>query len=150
VPQASDINWYPPTWRGRPAGMPRLDFPIWNVWMQSHAADYTAYAYDVLLPPLDVRPPTLATADLELWLRLNSLRIDAIAQRAGKITLFEVRPAASMQTLGQIITYRTTWPLAYPDTELEAAAIITNSASTALALACKQSHIRLDLVTITL
>lgn len=81
------------------------DIPIWERWLKLHADEYTHFDYDVRVG--EGRDPG---ADFDKNIRqmaveLSQRRIDAIAYKAGSITIIEITPAIGLRAIGQVETY---------------------------------------------
>lgn len=133
--------WHPPSWARRPPGMPWDDWVAWQPWMQGPGQAWPEYAYNVRLYIGDPETPAANAADLELWKELTAKRVDAVARRTGRYTIFEARRVSGWSAIAQLLGYRTLWTLNYPDLPIEALYLITTAADTALRMLAQQNNI---------
>jgi len=135
--------WYPPSWARRPPGMPWDDWVPWQPWMQGPGQAWPEYAYNVRLYVGDPETPARNAADLEMWKELTAKRVDAVARRDGRYTIFEARRNSGWSAIAQLLGYRALWTLNYPDLPIEALWLITITADTALRMLAHQNAITL-------
>ena len=78
---------------------------IWTKFLQTTQLEFQQITYDVHLGqgmlPLPNDPPYMVA----LKLAVTRKRVDAVAETADDIWIFEVKPRISMSALGQLVTY---------------------------------------------
>lgn len=121
-------RWYPPTWKGRPEGMPWPDYQVWIKYLESPAALFDEYAFNVELHGGLWTTPHDDPQDNALWNRLTSKRVDAIGRKAGMLTLIELRDRLTWQTIGQLLGYQRMFALDYPEYQTTAPLIVAGTA----------------------
>lgn len=103
---ALPIAWYPGTWRGHFPQLSLEDRLIWSRWLDRHAHDFDAYAYDVAVGGLDCDDPDLPETTRRQWRYCTAKRIDVLAVRACAPTIIEVRYQAGVSAIGALLVYR--------------------------------------------
>ncbi len=106
---------FPPTWYGRPPGMPDPDVLPWHNYLARNAERYTRLYYNVRLTTADparrFEDPTaqaVATA-------LLPKRIDVLAETVQGLELIEVSARPGLRAIGQLISYRALWKALHPE-----------------------------------
>lgn len=85
--------------------MSRYDKPIWNMYIEPNGKFYIGFDYDVCVG-LDCDPEAVADPeDRRLWNSVKMKRVDAIGYTENEIHLFEVKPIANAEAVGQIQLY---------------------------------------------
>lgn len=124
---------YPGSWRGWPPSMPAGDNAVWQRFLNERGAEWPEYAYDVELTGGVGYATTNDQVMQATWMRLTAKRVDAIAFRAGRATLIEIRTRAAWQSVGQLIGYRHLFPIDHPDIPIDACMIVTDFMDPAIA-----------------
>lgn len=139
-------TWYPPTWRGRPASMPWGDWQIWQRFVESPAALYDSYAYDVMIHIDAQIPPDLEENIRRMWLENTAKRVDVVARKAEILTVIEVRELTTWQTMGQVLGYQTLFAAAYAEEQLSPPMIVTGGVAAGIEPAIRAQNITLTIV----
>ena len=99
------IEWKPQGYRGTMQQLSAEDRPIWLRWLLSHEHAHEWYAYDVPIGGQDCDDPTLPEALRRQWRYCTAKRIDVLAQRGARFTIFEVRYQAGVSAIGALLVY---------------------------------------------
>ena len=77
---------------------------------------------------------------------LNSKkRIDALAYRAGQVSIIEVKDRAILSAIGQLVSYRQLWRRDFPGTPIETLILVANRVDPDTIHAAQENGIRVDI-----
>lgn len=101
---------YPPqllpvSFRGNYPHMAKLDAAVWTRFLDAHAAAFLGFYYDVALGGRRIEGLQLDAATLLGWQYNTALKIDAVGLTAEQAWIIEVRPDATVSTLGSALAY---------------------------------------------
>lgn len=101
------------------------DKALWNLFLGVHAKDFNSFDYDVkvgdgVTADEDVHPNLIKD-----YQDLTKKRIDAVGYQADGVTLFEVKPRAGTEALGQLLSYKHLYNETYPGVTVKALTVIT-------------------------
>ena len=100
------------------------DTYIWRMFLSKYGKDYTSFDYDFKVgrgsDPGDIVDYNLRQDFIEL----SRKRIDAIGYQPDGITIFEVKPRAGTQALGQLIIYKQLYSQDYPTVKIKSVAVV--------------------------
>jgi hypothetical protein len=85
--------------------MAKRDGEVWARFLDLHAAEFRAFAYDVALGGVALDAPDLAEADRLGWKYTTALRVDACGMTDSEIWIIEVKPNATASALGAAVAY---------------------------------------------
>jgi len=100
------------------------DVVVWEEYIKAYADLWDSFDYDIRVgrgrePNPEVDP---------MWhgaIRKNSqFRIDAVGFRAGRATIFEVKPKAALSAVGQLMVYRVLFGEEYPHVSLDGTVLV--------------------------
>ena len=101
---------YPPqlvpvSFRGSYPHMAKLDAAVWARFLDAHAAGFLGFYYDVALGGSRLEGLALEEPELLGWQYNTALKIDAVGLTAEQAWIIEVRPNATVSTLGSALAY---------------------------------------------
>lgn len=85
------------------------DRDVWVAYLKSHDLSGWELYYDVHLGGGDDLPGDVSEGDGMMWRTLRSKRIDVVMRKRGLLWIVEVKPFASVTSLGQVIAYQHLW-----------------------------------------
>lgn len=97
-------------------GMPRPESDVLKEWLVRRGADYDRIDFNVRLGKGVDLGEGFTPETKDLANKLTQKRADLVAWKFDVPTIIEVKIRASLGALGQLLGYRTLWPLTYPDT----------------------------------
>ena len=101
---------YPPVFhplvvRGHYPHMAKNDVVVWERWLDRHAGEFLAVAYDVAIGGVSIEVDD-EQLDVALGFRYSSaLRVDALVVNATQAYVCEVRPHATISAFGAALGY---------------------------------------------
>lgn len=81
------------------------DTIIWRKFLQAHQSNYNRFDYDFPVGPGEDPGAIVEEKFRKDFIDLTRKRIDAVGYNGNAVTLFEVKPRAGTQALGQLLTY---------------------------------------------
>lgn len=85
--------------------MAKRDARSWAKFLDAHAAEFGAFAYDVALGGVALDVPGMDEAGRLGWQYNTALKIDAVGMQGDRVVLFEVRPEATVSSIGAVLCY---------------------------------------------
>lgn len=79
---------------------------LWRKFLALHEKDWDRYIYDVHVGEGRQGPEYLGSQPRRWGTYLTQKRIDVVGERADRVCIFEIRPAAGMAQIGQLLCYR--------------------------------------------
>lgn len=93
-------------------GLLPIEAYVWRAWLRDHEGEFESFLYHVYVGqgskvPLELatRPDELAKRYVEQFQRATQLKVDAVGFRGSEVWVFEVEDRATLQALGQVLTY---------------------------------------------
>jgi len=105
MPAVYPIEWLSPEVRHRWPHMAKRDSIAWAKFLDAHASEYGAFAYDVAMGGHRLDAPGLDEADRRGWQYNTAVKIDAVGLQPDRVVLFEVRPEAQTSSVGAVLCY---------------------------------------------
>ena len=105
MPTVYPIQWQPPVITGVYRNLQRRDIETWEKWLAAHAAEWEAVAYDVAVGGIAPADPASPPAQLLGWKYTTALKIDVLLMLDGRVTVVEVKPAATVSAIGAAVAY---------------------------------------------
>lgn len=78
---------------------------LWQTFLREHGEEFTGYVYDVHVGEGRPAPEGYPANIKSMAMFISQYRIDVIARKAGVLWLFEVKPYAGTNALGQLNSY---------------------------------------------
>ncbi len=100
------------------------DVVIWKAFLAKYGKEYTSFDYDFKVGEGTDPGEEISENFRNDFIELSKKRIDAIGYRSSGVTIFEVKPRAGTQALGQLITYKSLYEKNYPERKIEAIAVV--------------------------
>lgn len=102
------------------------DVVIWKKFLEKFGKDYTSFDYDFKVGSGTDPGPEVPEAFRIDFIELSKKRIDAIGYSPDGVSIFEVKPRAGTQALGQLLTYKKLYEKAYPERKIKEVAVVCN------------------------
>ena len=126
-----------------PAMLPR-ECLIMQAWLKGHETDYDRFVFELLVGTGADPGPRWDEALRRMWIHNTKKRIDAVAYRAGRPTIIEVKYRAGASAVGQLLTYRPLYEREYPEQGAPRLMLLTNSLQTDILPVLEQQGIDLQ------
>ncbi len=78
---------------------------MWSAWLDVHQDDYDYYEYDVHIGEGATLPIDAPPMVVQIALGLTRKRIDVIGHNKAGIHIFEIKPDAGLNAMGQLLAY---------------------------------------------
>lgn len=100
------------------------DVQIWKKFLELHGKEYSSFDYDFKVGSGTDPGPEVPENFRQDFIDLSKKRIDAVGYQNDGVTLFEIKPRAGTQALGQLITYKALYEKANPDNKIKSTAVV--------------------------
>lgn len=127
-------------------GMAPREVLIWRQWLALHQHEYTGWMYNVLVGNGIDPGPSYPQVYRDQYIRNTQKRMDAVAYQGELPFIFEVKDRAIASSMSQLLTYKTLWPITFPNTPAPQLVLVTNRVSADMPMVLQASGIRLDIV----
>lgn len=122
------------------------DVEIWERYLDLYAKQWDSFAYDVRcgegVPQSKTGKEGIGQKADTLWEK----RIDVVGLRGSELFIIEVKPAAMLSAIGQLLSYEVLFKERYPDEPDPKLMLITNWAGPDLKSLCSKFKIALVVV----
>lgn len=115
---------YPNTILFRFPRMSSEDVAIWKKFLLLFGNRYTTFDYDFKVGTGSDPGIEIAENFRQDFIDLSRKRIDAIGYQSDGVSIFEVKPRAGTQALGQLITYRSLYEKDHPENFIKETAVV--------------------------
>lgn len=102
------------------------DVIIWKKFLELYGKNYSSFDYDFKVGS-GTDPGTEVPEEFRFdFIELSKKRIDAIGYQSDGVTIFEVKPRAGTQALGQLISYKNLYAKNFPENRIKEVAVVCN------------------------
>lgn len=134
----SDRHKYP--------GMAPREVIIFRAWLNQHQNEYDRFEYNVRVGNGVDPGPTYPSIYRQQYIENTQKRIDVVGWQGDQPTIIEVKDRATASCMSQILTYKTLWPLTFPNTPAPKLLLVTNRVAQDMPLVLNASGIALEIV----
>lgn len=106
------------------------DTTIWRKFLEKEGKNYDRFDYDLPVGNGEDPGPGVPENLRKDFIDLTRKRIDAVGYRDNSVTIFEVKPRAGTQALGQLLTYFPLFIQTYPGFSSVTLAVVTSFINT--------------------
>lgn len=139
----SRLRWYQPIVQSKYPHFPVFHKILWDYFLSSKPPDILRIAYDVCVGSGREVPPVTNTDLINDWKYLTSYKIDALAELADGYRIYEIKPQANPESVGQLLIYKSLLsPMLQPGTSIEMV-IVCDSAHPDMIRACSNHGIEI-------
>jgi hypothetical protein len=85
--------------------MAKRDANVWEKYLKAHGAEYIGFSYDVALGGRQLALEGMREEESIAWQYSTALKIDVVGWKANQAWIIEVRPDATVGTLGAALCY---------------------------------------------
>jgi len=100
------------------------DVAIWKKFIEANGKNYTSFDYDFKVGEGTDPGPEVPENYRQDFIELSKKRIDAVGYQDNGVSIFEVKPRAGTQALGQLITYKSLYEKKFPSTKIVEVAVV--------------------------
>jgi hypothetical protein len=134
----SDRHKYP--------GMAPREVIIFRAWLALHQLEYDSFSYNVRVGNGIDPGPEYPAIYRDQYIENTQKRIDVIAWKGEQPTIIEVKDRATASSMSQILTYKTLWPITFPNTRPPKLLLVTNRVAADMPMVLDASGITLEIV----
>lgn len=134
----SDRHKYP--------GMAPREVIIFRAWLALHQSEYDSFNYNVRVGNGIDPGPEYPAIYREQYIENTQKRIDALAWKGEQATIIEVKDRATGSSMSQILTYKTLWPITFPNMPAPKLLLVTNRVAADMPMVLDASGITLEIV----
>ena len=102
------------------------DVTIWKKFLELHGKNYSSFDYDFKVGDGTDPGPEVQENFRQDFIELSKKRIDAVGYQNDGVTLFEIKPRAGTQALGQLLTYKNLFVKNFPGRTIKEIAVVCN------------------------
>lgn len=127
-------------------GMAPREVLIFEEWLKTHAAEFNRFDYNVHVGNgIDPGAP-FPDVYRQQYIFNTQKRIDAVGWKESLPTIIEVKDRATASCMSQLLTYKTLWPITFPNTPAPALLLVTNRVAADMPMVLSATGITLNQV----
>jgi len=100
------------------------DVAIWKKFIEAYGKNYSSFDYDFKVGEGTDPGPAVPENYRQDFIELSKKRIDAVGYQPTGVSIFEIKPRAGTQALGQLITYKSLYEKNFPGRTIKEVAVI--------------------------
>ena len=127
-------------------GMAPREVIIFRAWLAANQSQYDRFEYNVRVGNGVDPGPTYPAVYRQQYIENTQKRIDAIGWQGNQPTIIEVKDRATASCMSQILTYKTLWPITFPNTPAPKLLLVTNRVAADMPMVLDASGITLAIV----
>jgi hypothetical protein len=127
-------------------GMAPREVIVFKAWLAANQKNYTNFEYNVRVGNGVDPGPMYPAVYRQQYIANTQKRIDAVAWQGNQPTIIEVKDRATASSMSQILTYKSLWPITFPNTPAPKLLLVTNRVAADMPMVLDASGITLAIV----